>query len=308
MANVEGSQTALQLHVPRVVAALALDEIVARTGHAGAIVYGFGERVGNLHEETLAQTLLQTKRKVIVVTIRVRRLITDFREDRVDASHKLRAPPQREYLLLGRDVVRPSHPAIHVWLRLLPEMQCARTGITGDHSPSGGHFALQCQAPAVDVRRLLLVLDNSRRQASSGKKICEPRSFNRARKCQRDPSSGCVRGKNRAGLREWRHLLNIRPQVVKHRMLVKNAKATPHRCLFISWRESESETRAEAFECRVGVEAVHCTQRRESGIQLLCLLGQVHAGIKRGLHCRDQSVFLCRNCHELVANSEIKSQ
>src|SRR5439155_18352848 len=120
--------------------------------------------------------------------------------------------------------------------------------------------------------------------------------------------SGCVSGKNLADLRERRHLLNIRPQVVEHGMLVKNAEATPDRCLVISWRKSESETRAEALERRVRVELVHRAQCRESRIELLRLLRQVHAAVKRALHRRNQPIFLCWDRHELVANSQIESQ
>src|SRR5207247_9595892 len=134
--------------------------------------------------------------------------------------------------------------------------------------------AVEWQAPGIDVCWLLLVFDNPRRQAATRKEICKCRILDGARKCKLDPNSGCVNGKNRADLRERRHLLNIRPQVVEHGMLVKNAEATPDRCLFISWRKSESETRAEALERRVRVELVHRAQCRESRIELLRLLRQ----------------------------------
>src|SRR6266568_5276553 len=39
MANVKGSQTALERHVPGVVAALPLDKVVTRARHAGAVVH-----------------------------------------------------------------------------------------------------------------------------------------------------------------------------------------------------------------------------------------------------------------------------
>ncbi len=116
MSNVEGSQTSLELHVPCVVAALALDEVVPRARHAGAVVDSLGQRVGNLHEETLAQTSLQAQREIVVITVCVRSLVANFRKDWIDAPDKLRACAQWKYLLLGRDIVRPPHPAIYVWL------------------------------------------------------------------------------------------------------------------------------------------------------------------------------------------------
>src|SRR6266704_1320281 len=87
-----------------------------------------------------------------------------------------------------------------------------------------------------------------------------------------------------------------------------SAGATPDRCLFISWRKSESETRAEALERRVRVELVHRAQCRESRIELLRLLRQVHTAVKRALHRRNQPILLCWDRHELVANSQIESQ
>src|SRR5437016_9803741 len=113
-------------------------------------------------------------------------------------------------------------------------MERARTGVARYQSPSGAEVTLQGQTPAVDVRRPLLVIDHSGRQASTLEQICERRIVDRARKCKRGSRSSRVRCKNRADLSERWHFLNIRPQVVEHRMLVENAETASHGEFFSS--------------------------------------------------------------------------
>src|SRR3989442_11502517 len=91
-------------------------------------------------------------------------------------------------------------------------------------------------------------------------------------------------------------------------MLVENAEAATQRGFLSSRREGEPDARAEALERGVCVEAIYRTERRKSRIELLRLLGQIHSGIERTLHRRDQPVFLLRNRHELVTDAQIESE
>src|SRR5438876_3356780 len=187
-------------------------------------------------------------------------------------------------------------------------MERAGTGVAPDHSPSAGQLTLECQAPAIDVCRLLLVFYDSGCEAPGTKQTRDCRIVDGAGKCQRDSNPSRVGGKNRADLRERRHLLNIRPQVVEQGMFVEHAEAAPYREFFTSGRESESESRAEALERCVRVELIHRAQCWESWIKLLRFLRQVHAGIERSLHCRDKPILFPWDRNELVANSQIESQ
>src|SRR6267378_4471422 len=151
-------------------------------------------------------------------------------------------------------------------------MERARTGVARYQGPSRAQFTLESQAPAIDVRRVLLVIDHPGRQASAREQTCDCRIVDGAGKCKRDSSTGRIGRKNRADLGERGHLLNIRPQVIEHGMLVENAEAASDREFFSSRRESEAEARAEALERRVRVELVHRAQGRKSRIELLRLL------------------------------------
>src|SRR5262249_17268193 len=192
MANVKGGQTAFERHVPGVVAALSLDEVVAGARHTGTVVHGLRKSVGNLHQETVAETLLQAHRNVVVITVRVRILIANLREYSIDASGKLRAGARRKHLLIARNVVWETDPAVHIRLRLLPEMQRARTRVTRYHSPSRAQFTLEGQAPAVDVSRVLLVIDHSSGQATTLEQTCDCRIVNGAWKGKRNSSTSRV--------------------------------------------------------------------------------------------------------------------
>src|SRR5206468_11510956 len=136
---------------------------------------------------------------------------------------------------------------------------------------------LQCQAPTINVRRLLFVLNGSSSQVSSSEKACDCRIIDCARKRQRGAGSGRIGRTDGADLRERRHLLNVRSQVIQHRMLVENPETATDGELLGSGSESESKTRAEALEGRVRVEVVHRAESWERGVQLLRLLGEVHA-------------------------------
>src|SRR5438093_4328169 len=173
-------------------------------------------------------------------------------------------------------------------------MERARTGVARYHSPSCAQLTLEGQAPAVNVRRVLLVIDHSGCQASTLEETCDCRIVDGVGKCKHGSSTNRVGRKNRADLSERGHLLNIRPQVIEHRMLVENAEAASHREFFISWGESESEARAEALERRVREELVYCAQGRKSRIELLRFLRQIHTGVEWSLHRRDQPIFLRR--------------